>query len=86
MPKRYRFTISGEGRDIHFWRVFLAGKENDAKHVSVWLKSLSREFGEGEGYVLAAPDHYGVWHVLDELSEKGTVEKMGGKFYKINNQ
>jgi hypothetical protein len=86
MPKRYRFTISGEGRDIHFWRVFLAGEENEAQYVSVWLKSLSKEFGEGEGYALAAPDHYGVWHVLDELSEKGTVEKLGGKLYKIKNQ
>lgn len=83
MPKWYRFTISKEGRDIHFWRVFLAGSENEASAVSVWLKGVSARFGEGDGYALAAPEHFGVWHSLDDLAVTGQVENVGGKLYKI---
>ncbi len=83
MPKRYRFTLSGEGRDIHFWRVFLSAEETEAKAVSVWLKNFSELTGQEDAYAIAAPDHYGVWHVLDELAESGEMEKVGGKIFKV---
>lgn len=83
MPKWYRFTISDEGRDVHFWRVFLSAEETAAPYVSVWLKSFVKMTGKEDCYAIAAPDHYGVWHVLDELSETGKVEKVGGKIFKV---
>lgn len=84
MPKWYSFTISGEGRDIHFWRVYLSSEEHEAQYVSVWLKHFIKLTGQEDCYVIAAPEHFGVWHVLDELSETtGRVEKVGGKIFKV---
>ncbi|MBE6256645.1 MAG: hypothetical protein E7103_01645 [Prevotella sp.] len=83
MPEAYRYTISNAERDLHFWRVVLTAPLTDSQQVVDYINSVSKDFLDGECYLLSANNHYGACYFMDELVPQGILEKKADRLYKI---
>ena len=86
MPESYRYTISNSERDLHFWRVVLKAPITDSQQVVSYIDSVSKDFVDGECYLLSASNHYGACYFMDELVPAGILEKKADRLYKIVSQ
>lgn len=86
MPEEYRFTISNSRRDLHFWRVILPAGVRDRDEIDGFIDQVSTRFPDGEQYIIAASNHYGTSHFLDEIAQTGKLRKQGGRLYQIIKQ
>ena len=83
MPESYRYTLSNAERALHFWRVVLTAPITDSQQIVSYIDSARKDFFEGECYLLAANNHYGMSYFMDELVTKGILEKKADHLYKI---
>lgn len=85
LPEEYYFTISRPQSDLHFWRVVLPAGVRDRQEIESYIDSVSTLFLDGDQYVIAASNHYGTSHFLDEMSETGKLMKRADRLYQIKN-
>ena len=83
MPEEYRFTLSNEKHDLHFWRVVLPEGVRDRQEIESYVDSLSQQFTSGNQYIIAASNHYGTSHFLDEIALTGKLTKKAERLYQV---
>ena len=83
MPEEYRFTLSNERHDLHFWRVVLPEGVRDRQEIESYVESLSQQFTSGNQYIIAASNHYGTSHFLDEIALTGKLTKKAERLYQV---
>lgn len=86
LPEEYYFTISNPQRDLHFWRVVLPAGVRDRQEIDSYIDSVSAKFLEGDQYIIAASNHYGTSHFLDEIAQMGKIKKKADRLYQIRNK
>lgn len=83
MPSTYRYTLSNEQRDLHFWRIVWKKAITDKQEVVEYIDSVAVNFFDGDAYIVPACNHYGSSYFMDELVPEGILEKKADKLYKI---
>jgi len=83
MPETYRYTISNQQRDLHFWRIVMPNAITESKQIVSYIDGVLQDFPEGEVYLLSAANHYGASYFMDELVSTGKLEKKADRLYKI---
>jgi hypothetical protein len=83
MPETYRYTISNQQRDLHFWRIVMPDAITESKQIVSYIDGVLQDFPEGEVYLLSAANHYGASYFMDELVSTGKLEKKADRLYKI---
>ena len=83
MPSTYRYTLSNEQRQLHFWRIVWKKAITDKQEVVEYIDSVAGYFPEGDAYLVPARNHYNSSYFMDELVPEGILEKKADKLYKI---
>lgn len=83
MPSTYRYTLSNDQRQLHFWRIVWKKAITDKQEVVEYIDSVAGYFPEGDAYLVPACNHYNSSYFMDELVPEGILEKKADKLYKI---
>ena len=83
MPEEYRFTISNPQHELRFWRVILPAGVRDRDEIANYIETVPANYPEGEQYIIAASNHYGTSHFLDEIAQTGKLKKKAERLYQI---
>lgn len=83
MPSTYRYTLSNDQRQLHFWRIVWKKAITDKQEVVEYIDSVAGYFPEGDAYLVPARNHYNSSYFMDELVPEGILEKKADKLYKI---
>ena len=82
-PEEYRYTISNPRRELNFWRVILPAGVRDRQEIDTYIDTVTAKFSEGDQYIIAASNHYGTAHFLDEIAQTGKLKKKAERIYQI---
>lgn len=83
MPSTYRYTLSNDQRELHFWRIVWKKAMTDKQEVVEYIDSVAENFFDGDAYIVPACNHYGSSYFMDELVPEDVLEKKADKLYRI---
>jgi hypothetical protein len=63
--------------------VVLPAGVRDRDEIASYIESVPANYPEGEQYIIAASNHYGTSHFLDEIAQTGKLRKKAERLYQI---
>ena len=85
MPEEYRFSVTSPEHQLHFWRIVLPGQVKSDEEMASYINHMCKKFHQGDKYIIAASNHYGTSHFLDELVQQGMLSKKAERLYQVMN-